>query len=106
MSEYLPEIYRRFSSAQPEVMTAYQALADASHAAGPLTDRERRLVKLGIAIGGQAEGAVRSHARKARAEGIEDEAVRHAAILAITTAGYPTAMAAYRWVNEVIEAEA
>lgn len=75
MSEYLPEIYRRFLSDQPNVMTAYEALADATHAAGPLTDRERRLVKIAIAIGAQAEGAVRSHARKARAEGIEEAAL-------------------------------
>src|SRR5918996_1108387 len=34
---------------------------------GPLDPRSARLVKLGVAIGAQAEGAVRSHARRALA---------------------------------------
>jgi len=38
--------------------------------------REWRLAKLGIAIGRESEGGVRSHARKALAEGIEREAIR------------------------------
>lgn len=106
MVEYLPEIYRRFRDEQPAVMAAYTALAEAAHAAGPLSDRERRLVKLGIAIGAASEGGVRSHARKALAEGFEAAELRHAAVLAITTAGFPQAMAAYRWVGEVLDAEA
>ena len=53
--------------------------------------RHLRLVKLGIAIGALAEGAVRSNVRKARAVGVSDEDIRQAALLAISTAGFPTA---------------
>jgi 4-carboxymuconolactone decarboxylase len=106
MVEYLPDIYRRFRDEQPGVMAAYTALAEAAHAAGPLSDRERRLVKLGIAMGAASEGGVRSHVRKALTEGLGPDELRHAAILAITTAGFPQAMAAYRWVSEVLDAEA
>lgn len=105
MSEYLPEVYERFKADYPEVMAAYDALAERLHASGPMSARERRIAKLGIAIGEASEGAVRSHARKALAEGIEPEAIRQAAILAISTAGYPTAMAAYRWIGQVLDAE-
>ena len=56
-------------------------------------------------IGTESEGGVRSHARKALAEGIEREAIRHVALLAISTGGYPTAMAAYGWINEVLDRE-
>jgi alkylhydroperoxidase/carboxymuconolactone decarboxylase family protein YurZ len=101
---YLPEVYRRFETAYPSVMDAFTRLAESLHDAGPLSPRERRLAKLGIAIGGKSEGAVRSHARKALAEGIETEAVRHVAVLAISTAGYPAAMAAFAWINEVLDA--
>jgi alkylhydroperoxidase/carboxymuconolactone decarboxylase family protein YurZ len=46
---------------------------------------------------------VRSHARKALAEGIEPEAIRQVAALAITTGGFPAALAAYQWINEVLD---
>lgn len=105
MAEYLPKVYERFTADYPDVMAAYTALAERLHGAGPLSARERRLAKLGVAIGRESEGAVRSHARKAVAEGIEPEAIRHAAVLAISTAGYPAAMAAYGWINEVLDRE-
>ena len=105
MEGYLPEVYERFRGEFTAVMEAYGGLADRIHAAGPLTQRERRLAKLGIAVGRESEGGVRSHARKALAEGIEPKAILHVAVLAITTSGYPSAMAAYGWINEVLDGE-
>lgn len=61
---YLPDIYKHFERAFPTVHTAHQELARRCYEVGPLDDRSARLVKLGIAIGAQAEGAVRSHARR------------------------------------------
>jgi len=46
-------------------------------------------------------GGVRSHTRKALSEGIDPEAIRRVAVLAIPTAGYPAAMASYGWINEM-----
>jgi alkylhydroperoxidase/carboxymuconolactone decarboxylase family protein YurZ len=86
-------------------MEAFRDLAERLHEAGPLSARERRLAKLGIAIGRESEGGVRSHARKALAEGIEREAIRQVALLAISTGGYPAAMAAFGWNNEVLDRE-
>ena len=65
MSEdYLPEIYSIFRERFPDLSQHLDALA-ASANAGPLDERTSRLVKLGIAIGAMAEGAVRSNARRA-----------------------------------------
>src|ERR671911_634783 len=89
MGGYLPQVFERFGSDYPAVMEAFRGLAERLHEAGPLSARERRLAKLGIAIGRESEGGVRSHARKALAESIEREAVRQVALLAISTAGYP-----------------
>jgi len=97
--------FERFGSDYPAVMEAFRGLAERLHEAGPLSARERRLAKLGIAIGRESEGGVRSHARKALAEGIEREAIRHVALLAISTGGYPAAMAAFGWINEVLDQE-
>lgn len=102
---YLPEVFRRFGTEYPDVTRAYEELAAQLHASGPLTDRERRLAKLGIAVGRESEGAVRSHARKAVAEGIEPAAILQVAVLGITTAGYPAAIASFQWIGEVLRSE-
>lgn len=70
--------------------------------AGPLDDRDQRLVTLGIAVGALAEGAVRSNVRKALQLEISPDEIRHAALLAITTAGFPTSIAATTWIDEVL----
>lgn len=106
MAEYLPNIYQRFRAEYAEVMVAFDKFAEATHAAGPLSSREQRLANLGIAVGCSSEGGVRSHTRKALSEGIEPEAIRHVAVLAISTAGYPAAIAGYKWINEVLDTEA
>ena len=106
MGGYLPQVFERFGADYPAVMEAFRGLAERLHEAGSLTAKERRLAKIGIAIGRESEGGVRSHARKAVTEGIDREAIRQEALLAISTGGYPAAMAAYGWINEVLDREA
>jgi alkylhydroperoxidase/carboxymuconolactone decarboxylase family protein YurZ len=60
------------------------------------------LIKLGIAIGAQHEGAVHSATRQALSDGATSDEVLHAAILAITTIGWPSAYAAMTWINDVL----
>jgi alkylhydroperoxidase/carboxymuconolactone decarboxylase family protein YurZ len=67
---YLPDVYKDFIKQYPDINKSYDALANACHKAGPLDKKTRRLVKLGIAIGMNSEGGVRSHARRALEEGI------------------------------------
>jgi 4-carboxymuconolactone decarboxylase len=100
---YLPEIYREFVENYPEIGKGYDALADSCHRSGPLDKKTRRLVKLGIAIGMVSEGGIKSHARRALEEGIKPDEVRHAVLLSFTTSGFPNMIAAYKWVEEVIE---
>ena len=105
MSDYLPDVYIRFRERYPEVARSLDELGQATEAAGGLDTRAQRLVKLGIAIGALAEGAVRSNVRKARAVGVTDDELRQTAVLAISTAGFPTAIAAAAWIEEVLAAE-
>ncbi|MDZ7676513.1 MAG: carboxymuconolactone decarboxylase family protein [Acidimicrobiales bacterium] len=105
MSEYLPDVYLSFRERFPDVAAATDHLGSALDDAGPLDARERRLVKLGIAVGALSDGAVRSNVRKALDEGATPEEIRHVAVLAVTTAGFPTAVAALSWVDEVLAAE-
>jgi 4-carboxymuconolactone decarboxylase len=99
---YLPDIYQQFERSFPDVHAAHQELARACYTNGPLDTRGARLVKLAIAIGAQAEGAVRSHARRALAENMTPEEVRHVGLLALTTIGFPHTVAGLGWIEEVI----
>jgi hypothetical protein len=67
MSDYLPDVHVRFRERYPGVAQSLDALGQATQQAGGLDARSQRLVKLGIAIGALAKGAVRSNVRKARA---------------------------------------
>ena len=100
---YLPEPYKDFKKQFPKVAEAYDVLADRCNKQGPLDKKCQRLIKLGIAIGINSEGAVRSHARRALNEKISAAELRHAVLMAGTTAGFPTMIAAMKWVEEVIK---
>jgi alkylhydroperoxidase/carboxymuconolactone decarboxylase family protein YurZ len=102
---YLPEIYTQFRRDYAQVAEAYDALAGTIHEAGPLDAKARRLVKLAVAVGAEAEGAVRSHVRKALDEGITAAEVEHTILLSLTVAGFPTMIAALKWAREVFTAQ-
>jgi len=86
----------------PDVWGAYSTLGKATAECGPLTDRERRLVKLALSIGAGSEGAVHSHTRRAKAEGIEATAILQVAMLAIGPLGLPRAVAAKTWIEDIV----
>ena len=100
---YLPSVYTVFRQQFPEVARAYDELAVKCHEGGPLDEKTRRLVKLGIAVGQNSEGGVRSHARRALDMGVSPDELRHAVLLAFTTAGFPRMNAAMEWLDEVME---
>ena len=98
----LPKPFLKFKRANPAVVRAYEALGEATAEAGPLDAKTRELVKLGMAIGGRLEGAVHSHARRAREAGATPAEIRHVVALAAPTVGFPTTVAAFTWVEEVL----
>jgi alkylhydroperoxidase/carboxymuconolactone decarboxylase family protein YurZ len=99
---YLPAPFKKFIDRYPKISRIYEELALACHEAGPLDEKTRRLVKLGIAIGHQSEGATKSHARRALEGGATAEEVRHTVLLALTTAGFPAMTAAALWVEQLL----
>jgi len=98
-----PPQFSEFVKTYPEVARAYEALGKSVRGAGPLSEREIALVKLAISVGARMQGAAHAHTRKARAVGVEPEALRQVALLACPTIGFPNMMAALGWVNETIE---
>jgi AhpD family alkylhydroperoxidase len=103
MSLEKPKAHKRFLEEFPRIGEAYHDLATAAHEAGPLDDQTRQLVKLALAIGDRHEGAVHAHTRRAVQAGIAPEAIRQVVALAVTTLGMANAVAAYTWVNDILE---
>jgi alkylhydroperoxidase/carboxymuconolactone decarboxylase family protein YurZ len=99
-AESLPEIVQKFAQAHPGVWEAYNHLGEQAAQAGPLKEKTERLVKLALAAGGRLEGAVRSQVRRAAAAGLTRAELEHVAILAITTVGWPSAIAALSWIDD------
>jgi len=93
----------RFAERWPDLWQAYGRLGAAASEAGPLSARERRLVKLALAIGAGSEGATHSHARQGSEEGMAPGDMRQVCLLAITTLGFPAAMAGLSWVDDITQ---
>src|SRR5881397_3656151 len=98
----LPKRYLQFQKRYPQVFQAYDALGAATAEAGPLDGKTRALVKLAIAIGGQMEGAVHSHTRRAVEAGCSADEIRHAVLLSTATIGFPSMMKTLSWVEDVL----
>jgi 4-carboxymuconolactone decarboxylase len=99
----LPESVLRFRDRYPKLWEAFDRLGTECHQAGPLDEKTRRLVKLALAVAHRHEGAVHSAVRNALASGVSAAEMRHAALLAITTIGWPAAFAALTWIEEALE---
>ena len=98
----MPEGYQQLGRRYPAAKEALDALGAAARAAGPLNERARRLLKLGIAVGAESEGGVRSHVRKLLGVGVSEEDILHTIVLALTTIGFPATNAALSWAEDVL----
>ncbi len=105
MPDHLPQIYVDFTERYPQLAEAQGELARRIRESTPFDETTNRLLKLAMAIGAEAEGAVRSNARKALQHGASPDDLRAVALLAITTCGFPTAVAGLRWLQDVFDAQ-
>lgn len=97
-----PKRFRDFQKKYPKVADAYERVGKAVHGAGPLDEKTRALIKLGISSGARLEGAVHSHVRKALDAGATPAEIRHVALLALPTIGLPSMMAALSWIDDTL----
>ena len=98
----LPESYQRVKQSYPQVMQHYEALGEAANGAGSLDAKLSALVKLGMCMGAGLEGGAHASARKALDAGCTPDELRHAALLAVTTLGFPAMARARSWVEDVL----
>lgn len=102
MTDNLPSMAGRIAKAYPDVWRACQDLGAACGKAGPVEGKALRLVKLAFAIGALSEGAVHSHARRGLEEGLTAGELRHVALLAMPTLGFPQGVRALSWIEDVV----
>ena len=98
----IPKRFVEFQRNYPAVASAYEELGTACHTGGPLNAKTRALVKFALSAGAKLEGGAHSHVRKALDAGVTVEELRHVSLLAIQTLGFPSAMAAMSWIDDVV----
>jgi len=103
MDEKLPKPTRALQKEFPKVWKSFQELGKDCHSAGTLDERVRRLVKIGIAAAAQSEGALHSAVRNARKAGVSSAEIRHSILLSMTTVGFPRAMEALAWAEDILK---
>jgi 4-carboxymuconolactone decarboxylase len=98
----LPKPYRQFRDERQELWRAYEALGAEAARSGPLDEKCRELIKLGMAAAQGSESAVISHTHRAMDAGAKPAEIEHAIFLGITTIGFPRMMAALTWAKTAI----
>jgi 4-carboxymuconolactone decarboxylase len=97
-----PAAHQAFVGRFPRIGQAWD-LVNEEGAAGPLDAKTQRLLKLAIAVGARREGAVHSGVRKARDAGASTEEIEQVIALAASTIGFPSAVAVWSWVRDVLD---
>ena len=100
MADKLPPPVEKLKVSYPEVWKAFNDLGERCHEAGPLEEKSRRLIKIALSVGAGLEGGTHSAVRNALQAGITADEIRHTAVLAITTLGFPAATRAYTWIED------
>ena len=97
-----PKKYRDFIERYPGLAQAWERIHEAGRT-GPLDERTIRLIKLGLAIGARMEGPVHASVRKGLALGLSREEMEQVIALSAGTVGLPSAVAAFTWMQDVLE---
>ena len=105
MRAKLPAPVEAFKQDYNDVWQSFARLGECCHEAGPLDERARRLVKLALAVGAGLEGGTHSAVRNALAAGLTPDEIKHVAVLAVTTVGFPSAMRALTWIGDGLAPE-
>lgn len=96
MKDHYP-LFAEFKKEYPEIFERNEALGEYIHLhGGPLDEKTRWLIKVGIAAAHHRQNALGTHVAKAREAGATDEEILHALFLVIPTCGFPHFMEAYR----------
>lgn len=95
--KYQYPLYAEFMKEHPGLLERVEALGEYVHQqGGPLDEKSRCLIKVGIAAADHRQNALGTQVTKAREAGASEEEIRHALFLVIPTCGFPHFMEAWR----------
>jgi alkylhydroperoxidase/carboxymuconolactone decarboxylase family protein YurZ len=94
--EDIHKIFTQFKEEFPEIHAKHEALGKEVHEkGGPLTEKNRWLIKIAISGACNHKRALETHIRRAKAAGVDEDEIKHALLLLIPTAGFPAFMKSY-----------
>ena len=94
--EDIHKIFSQFKEEFPEIHQKHEALGKEVHEkGGPLPEKTRWLIKIAISAACNHKRALETHIRKATAAGVAEDEIKHAILLLVPTAGFPTFMKSY-----------
>jgi 4-carboxymuconolactone decarboxylase len=92
----LHDVFTLFKKDFPDVFQGHEALGKIIHEkSGPLPEKFRWLIKVGISGASGHAIALETHILRARESGATEEEIKHALLLIIQTTGFPMFMEAY-----------
>lgn len=101
MTKY-PKNYVAIRKKYPELMKAYEEAGTLAKQSGPIDAKTAHIIQLAACVGMRSEGGVHSHARRAIRAGASADELFHAVALLISSVGFPTAAAAFSWINDIV----
>lgn len=102
-NDKIPHTFEVFNERFPGLSHAHQQVGAALDEAGPLDEKTRTLVKIGICVGAGLESAVKSHVRRGLKSGLSAEEIEHALVLGMNSVGFPRTVAAWQWARQVLK---
>lgn len=96
-----PKNYTMMQKRFGSLVKAHEEAGRIAKESGPLDTKTCHLVQLAAAVTMRSEGGVHSHARRALAAGATLDEIYHTVALLINTIGFPTAAAAFSWLNDL-----
>lgn len=97
-----PKFYQKYQKRYPKFFEAWEATGAAARKAGPIDRKTAHLIQLAAAAAIHSEGAVHSHVRRGLEEGVTPDEIRQAIMLIAPTVGFPNAIAALSWAEDVL----
>ena len=100
------KLYTEFKKECPEIDSKYRELGKAIHkGAGPIKEKDRWLIKIGISGASGHLRALETHMLKAKEAGATQDEIKQTLLLLISTVGFPTFMESYSVYKKTFENE-
>ncbi len=96
----IPQTFKDFITKYPALGESHERIAKAVDKAGPLDEKTRALIKIGICTGAGLDSAMRSHVRRAMQAGASEKEIEQTVLLAMNTCGLPRTVAAWSWAHQ------